>query len=88
MKKSMNSEKILQAIILSVALVLMAAILNISLGNYFKEKIRIEEKRVFNEAVDGCSHTSKYIYENAQEGVITEEPIKGHYEECMRKKGY
>lgn len=88
MKKSMISEKVLSSLILVLGMVAAVAMAFMALKAYWQEKIKIEEKKALSEAIDGCSHTSKYIYENIQEGIRTEELIKGQYEECMRIKGY
>ena len=48
----------------------------------------IEQKKLLNAAVDGCSNNSRYIVERSDNGVRTEEAISDRYKDCMKAKGF
>jgi hypothetical protein len=77
-----------QTIIISTTLIIAVGIFAMTAVFGMSKFEPIVTQALKQNAIDECSRNSKYIYERADQGIRTEEPIKDNYEKCMAEKGY
>jgi hypothetical protein len=79
-----NLNKFLRTVILAIAVVTLAALAWVKIDT---DRV-LAEKQLKNTAVDGCMTASRYIFNDKDKGVTTEEPMKDSFANCMKEKGY
>lgn len=74
--------------IISVALIVLFAFALVGGFVSHRQTLQLSEKRMRQEAVQGCLEVSSYTSTDTDAGVTTTSPMQEVYRQCLQEKGY